>query len=227
FATQLEDVGASLSASADVLATMISGRAESRDFDRLMDLLAEMLQRPAFPAAELGRLKGEAQAQLAQARDDPDSAAERAFGRVIYPAGHPLRPLTFDEAVQAIERLMRDDLVAFHRQQYGPDGLILVVAGGVPADRVREAIDARLGAWPRNPQAQAPPALDVQLQAAAEGIVIPIPDKSQTAIVWGHAGGLRRSDPDFYAAQVMNLVLGGGGALNSRLGTVIRDQLGL
>jgi zinc protease len=227
FATLLEDVGASLSASADVVATMISGRAESRDFDRVMDLLAEMLQRPAFPAAELGRLKGEAQAQLAQARDDPDSAAERAFGRVIHAAGHPLRPLTFDEAEQAIERLTRDDLLAFHRRQYGPDRLILVVAGGVPAERVREAIEARFGAWPRNPQAEPPPALDVPLQATAERVLIPIPDKSQTAIVWGHAGGLRRGDPDFYATQVMNLVLGGGGALNSRLGTIIRDQLGL
>src|SRR6185436_3349858 len=98
FATQLEDVGASLSASADPLATMISGRAESRDFDRLMDLLSEMLRRPAFPAAELGRLKGEALAQIALARDDPDSVAERAFGREIYPVGHALRPPTFDEA---------------------------------------------------------------------------------------------------------------------------------
>ena len=61
----------------------------------------------------------------------------------------------------------------------------------------------------------------------ALGLSTPIPDKSQTAILWGHAGGLRRSDPDFYAAQIMNLVLGGGGALNSRLGTVIRDEMGL
>jgi zinc protease len=227
FATQLEDVGASLSASADALATMISGRAESRDFDRVMDLLADMLRHPAFPAAELGRLKGEALAQLAQARDDPDSAAERAFGRAIYPAGHPLRPPTFDEAEQAVGRISRDDLLGFHRNQYGPDGLILVLAGNVAADRVREAVETRLGAWPRNPQAEPPPALDVPLQATAERILIPIPDKSQTTIMWGHAGGLRRSDPDFYAAQVMNLVLGGGGALNSRLGTVIRDALGL
>ena len=49
FATQLEDVGASLSASADALATMISGRAESRDFDRVMDLLADMLRHPEIP----------------------------------------------------------------------------------------------------------------------------------------------------------------------------------
>ena len=227
FATQLEDVGANLSASADSLATMVSGRAESRDLERLMDLFAEMLRRPAFPAPEFGRLKGEVLAQLAQAKDDPDSAAERAFERAIFPAGHPLRPPTFDEAEAAVGRLTRDDLLAFHTHQYGPDGLILVVAGNVTADRVREVVETRLGAWPRNPEAEPPPALDLPLRPDVERILIPIPDKSQTAILWGHAGGLRRSDPDFYAAQVMNLVLGGGGALNSRLGTVIRDELGL
>ena len=227
FATQLEDVGASLSASAEPLATMISGRAESRDFDRLMDLLAEMLRRPAFSATELGRLKGEALAQIAQARDDPDSAAEREFGRTIYPAGHALRPPTFDEAEEAIRQITREDLVGFHDHQYGPDGLILVLAGNLTADQVRQAIETRLGAWPRNSLSEPPPTLDVPLQTAAVRSLIPLPDKSQTAILWGHAGGLRRSDPDFYAAQVMNLVLGGGGALNSRLGTVIRDELGL
>ena len=227
FATQLEDVGASLSASAEPLATMISGRAESRDFDRLMDLLAEMLRRPAFSATELGRLKGEALAQIAQARDDPDSAAEREFGRTIYPAGHALRPPTFDEAEEAIRQITREDLVGFHDHQYGPDGLILVLAGNLTADQVRQAVETRLGAWPRNPLSEPPPTLDVPLQTAAVRSLIPLPDKSQTAILWGHAGGLRRSDPDFYAAQVMNLVLGGGGALNSRLGTVIRDELGL
>jgi zinc protease len=57
--------------------------------------------------------------------------------------------------------------------------------------------------------------------------VVRVPDKSEASIVWGHGGQLKRSDPDFYAAQVMNLVLGGGGALNSRLGDVIRDEQGL
>ena len=226
-ATLLEDVGASLSAVAESLATMVSGRAESRDFDRLMDLFAETLQRPMFPSAELGRLKGQALAQLAQARDDPESVAERAFGRAIYPPGHPLRPPTFDEAEQAIGRITRDDLVGFHGRHYGADRLIMVIAGNVSADGVHAAVEARLGAWSRKPEAGPAPALDVPLQAEPLEILIPIPDKSQTATQWGHAGGLRRNDPDFYAAQVMNLVLGGGGALNSRLGKVIRDELGL
>src|SRR5262249_26520941 len=148
-----------------------------RDFDRLMDLLADMLRRPAFPGDDLGRLKGEALALLAQARDDPDSVAERAFERAIYPAGHPLRPVTFEEAEQALGAITRDGVARFYRQHYGPDHLIVVLAGNVPADRVRAAMEARLGSWPGNPQAPVPIPPDVPLQTAAERVTIPMPDK--------------------------------------------------
>jgi zinc protease len=227
FATALENVGASLAASANSLVTMISGRAQSKDFDLVMDLLAEMLRRPSFPAEDLERLRGRMLAGLAQEKTSPDRLASRAFERAIYPAGHPLRPETLEEAQQAVGALGREDVERFFRQQYGPDRMILVVTGDVTAERVRQALEARLGDWPRNPRAVRLPAPDVPLQAAPERIVIPVPDKSQTTILWGHAGGLRRSDPDFYATQVMNLILGGAGALNSRLGNVIRDDLGL
>ena len=61
-----------------------------------MDLFAEMLRQPAFPAADFERLKGEALAGITQAKTNPDRVAARAFERAMYPAGHPLRPQTFD-----------------------------------------------------------------------------------------------------------------------------------
>jgi zinc protease len=227
FATALENVGASLSASADALTTTISGSAQSKDLDLVMDLLAEMVREPTFPEADLERVRGQDLAQLAQARTSPDAVARRAFDRSIYPEGHPLRPLTLEEAEQAVKGLTRDDLVAFYRRQYTPDHAILVIAGDVTTERVRKSLAARLASWPRNPEAAPPPAPDLALRDRGDTASLPLPDKSQTAILWGHAGGLRRSDPDFYATQVMNLILGGGGALNSRLGNVIRDEQGL
>jgi zinc protease len=226
FATALEDVGASLGAGADALVTTITGHALTRDFDLVLDLFTEMLRRPTFPPADLERLKGEALAGIAQAKTNPDRVAGRAFDRAVHPPGHPLRPETFEESEAAVAALTRDDLAAFHRRQYGPDRMILVVAGDVAPEQVREALEKRLGDWPRNPETQAvvPPALP--LQPAPTSLEIPVPDKSQTAIVWGHAGGLRRQDPDFYATQVLSLILGGG-ALTSRLGTSIRDDQGL
>src|SRR5262249_33836445 len=64
------------------------------------------------------------------------------------------------------------------------------------------------------------------LQPAPVSLELTVPDRTQTATIWGHAGGLRRSDADFYAAQVMSVILGGGG-LTSRLSTSIRDEQGL
>ncbi|HEX2482470.1 MAG TPA: pitrilysin family protein [Methylomirabilota bacterium] len=226
FATALEDVGASLGAGADTLVTTITGQALTRDFDLVLDLFAEMLRQPAFPEPDLDRLKGEALAGIAQAKTNPDRVAGRAFERAVFPPGHPLRPETFEESEAAIAALTREDLAAFHRRQYGPDRMIVVVAGNVTPDQVREALQKRLGDWPRNPETRPIVPPDLPLQEASTSIEIPIPDKSQAAIVWGHAGGLRRSDPDFYAAQVLSVILGGG-ALTSRLGTAIRDDQGL
>lgn len=227
FASALESVGASLSANAGTLHTSLSGRAQSKDFNLVMDLLAEMLRQPTFPEADLQRLKGLLAAGLEQEKDDPEGLASRAFSRAVYQESSPLRPATLDEAIQELRGLTRSDVESFYKSQYGPDRLTLVLVGDVKADQVRQALQSRLGDWPRNPQAKPVPTLEVPLQAQAVRQVIPVPDKSETAILFGHAGGVKRSDPDFYATQVMNLVLGGGGALNSRLGNVIRDEQGL
>jgi zinc protease len=226
FATALEDVGASLGAGADTLATAITGQALTRDFDLVLDLFTEMLRQPTFPAADLERLKGETLAGIAQSKTNPDRVASRAFERAVFPSGHPLRPETFEESEAAVAAMTRDDLVAFHRRQYGPDRMIVVVAGDVAAEQVRDALQKRLGDWPRNPEARPIGPPDLPLQTAPVSLEIPVPDRSQAAIIWGHAGGLRRSDPDFYQVQVMSLILGGG-ALTSRFSTSIRDDQGL
>jgi zinc protease len=164
---------------------------------------------------------------LEQAKDDPESLASREFERTVYPEGSPLRPETLDEAARAVAGITREDVQSFYKRQYGPDNMILVVVGDVKADRVRQALEARLGSWARSPSAQPLPKLEVEVQGKAVRQVIQVPEKSQASIVYGHAGGLRRSDPDFYSTQVLNMILGGGGALNSRLGNVIRDEQGL
>jgi zinc protease len=227
FATALENVAASLSASANTLNTVVTGRGLSKDFDLVMDLFAEMLREPAFPAADLERVRGQVLAGLEREKSEPGRLASRAFERAVYPAGNPLRPESLEEAQQAVTTMTRADVEAFYRQQYGPDRMIVVIVGDVPADHVRQALTRRLQDWPRNGAARPLVLPDVPLREKSETVVLPVPDKSETTILWGHAGGLRRNDPDFYATQVLNLVLGGGGALNSRLGTTIRDEQGL
>lgn len=227
FAQALESMGASLSASAQDVTANFSGQALSRNFDEVMELLGEMLRKPAFPAEQLQRLKAQVLAGLEQERTDPEARAGRAFLRSTYPSGHPLRPQTLEEEIAALRAMTVEDLRGFYRRQYGPESIILVVAGDLTEQQVRQAAQKALGDWPRSTTAKPLPELKLELRAGAERQVINIPDRSEASIIFGHAGGVDRDDPDFYAVQVMNMILGGGGALNSRLGNIIRDQQGL
>ena len=225
-ARELGDVAASLRIGATTLIASISGRALSRDFDLTLDILADMLQRPTFPEDELRTVRTRALAGIERARDDPHSRATRALDRALYPEGHPLRPSTLDEAEAALRRYTRADLERYHRQQYGPDNAVLVFVGDLKAEEVARKVKEKLGGWARNPRAKVMTIPDLPTTIKAR-IETPLKDKAETAIYYGFAGGLKRSDPDFYAAQAMNLILGGGGAIASRLGHTIREEQGL
>jgi zinc protease len=226
-AQELESAGASTSFGVEDDALTFSGSALSKDFDRLLDVLADQLRRPTFPSEELDKLRQQSLAGLQRELEDPDSMARRAFLRRIYPDGHPLRPSTVAEQEASLKAITRDELASFYRRHYGPDTMIVVIAGDVSADQAVAALRRRLGDWARNPGAprDLPPNPPLQAQAAREAI--PMPDKSEVAIYYGFAGQLARNDPDFYAAQLLSNVLGGGTGLESRLARRIRDQLGL
>src|SRR5262249_43507091 len=109
FAAALENVGATLTTSADDLTASITGQAQSKDFDLVMDLMAEMLRQPAFPQADFERAKGEQAAELEQERDSPSTLAQRSFQRAVYREGNPLRPPDLPEAQRGLEGITRED----------------------------------------------------------------------------------------------------------------------
>lgn len=222
----LESAGASLSYTAGNVVTTVTGRGLTRGFDRVMDLLAETVREPAFTQEDLDFVKARQLAALEGESEDPQSVAERAFRRAIYPEGNPLRLATLEQAKAELAAVTREDIVRFYRRHYGPDRMLLALAGDVQADRVRQALESRLGNWPRNPQAPAIPEIQVELPVRAVREVVQMPDKSEASVIWGHAPGVRRSDPQFYAAMVLDTILGGD-FLSSRLAKRIRDEEGL
>jgi len=162
---------------------------------------------------------------LAMEREDPEAVSERDFYHAALPAGHPYRKVTIDEEVSGVKAMTRDDLIAFHKTRYTPHTLIVAVVGDVRTDDVIAAFTKYFGDW----QGDSPAALTFPKEITLEPVrvVKRIPDKSEVDVCAGYASGLTRTSPDYYAAQIMNMILGGGGALNSRLGDVIRDQHGL
>jgi len=224
-AEELEGHAITLSAGAGWETTGLHGKALSSDIELLTRNLADIVRHPVFPEEELAKMRAQNLAGLAYTRDQTSQNAYRAFYRAVLPEGHPYRVASFDEEEAGLKAMTRDDLLAFHRARYTPRTAIVVVVGDVTAAEMRALIEKYFGDW----QGETPTLVSFPpVPAGAEKrVVTPIPDKAQANIYAGYAGDLRRADPDYYAAQIMNMILGGGGALNSRLGKVIRDEHGL
>ena len=226
-AQEKDFVGMSIGTSADTESASFSGRALSKNLDLMLELLSDSLRNPTFPQDEFDKLKARRLSGIKQEQDNPDSLAFRAFSGKVYPPGHPYHALTVDDELANTSSISRDEVVAFYKSHYGPETAVLVLVGDVDTQQASAKIKAHFGDWQKIGAPPRPPIPSVPRQTAVEKQVIPMPDKSQNSVILGYAGGLKRSDPDFYAAIIMNYVLGGGGALGSQLGNVLRDDMGL
>ncbi|HAH87941.1 MAG TPA: hypothetical protein DCL60_11305, partial [Armatimonadetes bacterium] len=225
-ASQIEGVGMSISTGAAVEGATFSGYALSRNFNLMLDILSDVLRNPTFPEAEFQKLKAQRLSEIREQLDDPSALAFRMFYGSIYPEGHPFYQPPVDREIEALTNITAQDAESFYKKCYGPAGAILVVVGDVDAKETIAAVKKYFGDWKGGSKVR--PA--IPNAAPVKGIkkeIIQIPDKSQAEVILGYPGGLKRTDPDLYAANVMNFILGGGGALDSRMGRQIRDRMGL
>jgi len=223
-ALELDSMGASLGISADIEGATFAIRCLSEDIWQLLDLLAEVLLRPTFPSDEVEKQRVKIVTGIRESHHDTRTTAERAFRDAAYPQAHPHHRMAEGEE-ETIESVTRDDLVAFHRDQYTPSGTALAVVGDVDASRVLDYLDTAFGSW----KAGVPVTLETVPPAGPASEVqrrsVPMPGKSQADIVLGVPGFSRKS-PEFYAGSMANLILGRLG-LMGRLGATLRDTDGL
>jgi len=226
-AREIDFVGATIGTSAGVESADFNARALTKDLPLVMDILSDELRNANFPQDQFERAKGEMLSNLEQSKELPEARAFRAFYNSVFPAGHPYHELTFEQAQAELQAITRDDLVSFHKKYYRPDTMIIVIAGDVTAAEAIDLVKRYFGDWQASgpkPEINIP---NIEPQKEPVRIVIPMADKSEVNVVFGHALGVRRSDPDFYAVRIMNQILGGAGALASLLGEDIRERQGL
>ena len=233
-ARTLEGVGASVGVSGGKEYASLSGRALSRDFDTMLDVLADEIRNPSFPADELEKSRRQTLAAIEEARQDTGTLAQIAFTNALYPKGHPYHVPTLDEQEAVVRGLKREDLVAFHAARYAPERMVLTVVGDVDAAKAIASIQRAFGSWAKRGNLPAISIPDVGATAGraaaanlAKPLVINLADKAQADVVYGYPAHLKRTDPDFYRVTVLNTILGGGSGLSSRLATSVRDRLGL
>ena len=190
----------------------------TRNVEPALALMAEQLLNPAFPAAALERLKANAVTALRRQREQPNYIASRIFSNVVFGASHPYTRTTTESSVTSITR---DDVVAFHREYYGPQNVAIVVAGDITPDRAVAYVEKAFAAWTRSgPKA----AVNIPDPAGPSATTIYIHDRPgspQSFVVAGHLGP-RRDSPDYFALSLLNTTL--GGVFNSRLNLNLREQ---
>lgn len=224
-AEEMETIGARIGFSSNTFTVSVSGQSLSRDLPMLIGTMAEELRAPAFPADELDKLK---QRVIAGIREDLDETRVRAYERmtqVIFPKGHPYHRPSGEHLISEIESIGVDDVRNFYDTWYGPGSMILVIAGDVDDREVRDLVEKALGDW-KGPE---PPVIDLpytDLQTKAYRESIQMRDKANCDVVIGHASRLRRLNEDYIPAVIANRALGQS-TISSRLGLILRDEMGL
>jgi zinc protease len=216
----IEFVGGSLSAGAGRDGLTASLAVLRKDLTLGLDLLAEVLLTPTFPADELKRKAAQIQAAIKRSEEDPGTVAGRALAKLVFP-NHPYG-VPVEGTVESVGKLTRDDVVRFHGANVRPDTTIVAVVGAITVDDARREILGRFGGW------KAPAESPVSVPSVAAGAALKAEtiekELTQATILLGRQA-IRQTDPDYFPLTVASYVLGGGSA--SRLYARVREEGGL
>jgi zinc protease len=212
-------VGGSLESTPDGLA----GRVLAKDADLLVELAADALRRPSFPAEAFARVREQALSDIEGEDDQPALVARKRFRELVY-GKHPYhRPeLGYRRTVEA---LTREDAVRHHTAFYRPRNAVIAVVGDEDAEALADRVRRRFGDWADSGPAAKPAIPAPDRPAAPREEEKPV-ESAQAHCLLGHLG-IRRADPDFLALRVMDNCLGLGAGFTDRLSRRIRDEMGL
>src|SRR5580704_2186430 len=184
----------------------ISGSCLSDQAVRLIDLAADVLLHPAFPEEELAPFKRRTRAALTQQRANPGFLAAEMFSRAVY-GSHPAARIS--PTLASLERLTREDLVAFHRAHYLPDRAVLAIAGDVSMLQARVVVESKLGGWTKPTVSVTTSVPDPTPVNESKIYFVERPHSVQTNLLVG-SQAIERTSGDYDVMSVMNKIIGGG-----------------
>ena len=221
-ASRFEGVGAEFGAGVDRDMASVSLRSlsDSALLDPALELFAQVLATPAYPAENLERQRAQALVSLQKDAQSPGAIVEKAFYSELY-GQHPYasNPLGNEKSLKAITR---DDLLVFHRRHYVGTNAWVVIVGDASKRQARNIAERVIGKLPSGITLKPMPPVHTLYSGRMKQIVFPA---TQTHIYMGHPG-VRRGDPDYFALYVANHTLGGSG-FASRLMDEVREKRGL
>ncbi len=216
---QLDLLAANLSASMGPYVTQMDLSLRSVDLDQGLEILSALLRRPAFAQDKLDHARLQAQESVRRQNDNPGAISRRLLMAALYPDHY----LGFSPTLETLAAVSREDLVRFHQTYFAPNNLWLAISGDFDRQDLLAQLETQFGDWAESDVTEQ--VLPPIVRATSGAIQVVEKDLPQTTIVIGDLG-LTKDDPDQYAVQIMNYILGGGG-FNSRMMREIRSNRGL
>jgi zinc protease len=189
------------------------------DFDDVFKLVVDLLQNPEFRDDKLDLAQKALEEVIARRNDNPAGIAGRESLKLAYGANNPYARQPEYASVEAVKR---DDLLNWHKTYVHPNNMIVGVSGDFDSTAMEAKLKAAFASWPKGP---APQKEDIQFQPAKPGYYLVTKDDVNQSNIRMVALGTERSNPDYFAIEVFNEVLGGG--FSSRLVQDIRTKRGL
>jgi predicted Zn-dependent peptidase len=217
---RLDFISAELGVSMQTEECAVSLNVPKKDADEGLRILADVLRNPQFEESRLELAKQQTQFRLRSSNDNPGTLMRREFNRLMFTEAHPSGRTPTLERIAAIGR---DDLVRFHGKYFHPNQVMLGVTGDFNKPELLAKLRELFGDWPKA-EVSLPPLPKVNAEPKPGVYYVP-KELNQTTIRLGH-WGTNRDNPDRFAIDLMDSVLGGSG-FSARLVKRVRNDEGL
>lgn len=214
-----EELATSFGFDVDRDALSISARFLTENKDASIALLRAALQEPRFDPEAIERVRGQVQSIIQSDLKDPNDIASQTFGPILY-GDHPYAT-SVNGTQESVAELTRDDLIAAHQGVLALDRLYVGAVGDISPEELGVMLDDLLGGLPET-GAPMPPRAEVSIPPGVTVVDFATP---QSVAVFAQRG-ISQKDPDYFAAILLNHVIGGG-SFESRLTQEIRVKRGL
>ena len=221
-ADAIESVGGAIETDGSFERIMATSSVLTKDVDLGLELLADLLMHPAFPQEFVDKEKARTLAEIESAQDRPQVVAGWAFNELVY-QNHPLHRPSHGYP-QTVERITREDLLDFHKTYFVPNNALLSIVGDFRVTELLPKVDKAFGDWESKPVVF--PTYDSPVKQVGKRVKYISMPAQQLNIYLGHLG-VTRTNPDYYALQVLDTILGGGAGFTARIPQRLRDELGL
>jgi zinc protease len=218
---ELADLGASINSFADLDENIVRMNALKSNFDKSVDLFADILINPVFPQKDFERLKQEQLLAIKQEETEPFQMGFRILPKLIYGEGHAYStPFTGSGTEEGVKDIQRSDLIKYHQSWFAPNNATIIVVGDVSELELKKKLEAKFAGWTKK-EIPKKNIANVTLPDKPKVFIMDKPDAIQSVIM---AAQISPSGTiaDWINVDMMNKIL--GGEFTSRINMNLRED---